>query len=393
MACARVSDLRRDAADEVGYADPQPHPDQPAQAAQGDGLGEELEQDVPPPRPHGFAQADLPRPLRHRDQHDVHDPNAPHDQGDGGDGPQEDRKGPRDLGRGLDQVLLADEGEIVVVAIQEAVALPQGGAGGLHHRRHRGRALRLDQDLGDHLAAPELAAPGQPLQGGGQRDEDLVVGAAEPGSTHRGEDADHAEGDVVEPDEPPDGIPVGEELGGHVRPQDRHGGPGLHMGGGEEVAAGHLEVADGEELRRHALDGDPQIAPPEDHLGVRLEDRGHRRHPGQLRQGPGVGRGQRGGGAGRLGDPAHPQAARRHEDQVGPNPLDLGADRLLSSPADAHQGDHRGHPDDHPQHRQEGTHLVGHQARHRRSKSLQKAHPYLPFVIPADEAGAKSPRR
>ena len=49
-----------------------------------DRFHEELPQDVVAAGADGHPQADLPRPLRHRDEHDVHDPHAAHDQRDGG---------------------------------------------------------------------------------------------------------------------------------------------------------------------------------------------------------------------------------------------------------------------------------------------------------------------
>ena len=63
-----------------------PRPKQDAQRAaeqaQHDRLDEELPQDVMASGADGHAQADLPRPLGDRDQHDVHDAHAADDQRD-----------------------------------------------------------------------------------------------------------------------------------------------------------------------------------------------------------------------------------------------------------------------------------------------------------------------
>ena len=55
---------------------PQPDPEDAPDTGEPDRLDEELRQDVAASRADGFADADLPGPLVHRDQHDVHDPDA-----------------------------------------------------------------------------------------------------------------------------------------------------------------------------------------------------------------------------------------------------------------------------------------------------------------------------
>ena len=60
-------------------------PRTPPTAADHDGLDEELERMSRRARADRLAQADLARPLGHRDQHDVHDPDAADEQRDGRD--------------------------------------------------------------------------------------------------------------------------------------------------------------------------------------------------------------------------------------------------------------------------------------------------------------------
>ena len=59
---------------------PAPMPSASAAKAQDHRLDQELAEDVIGAGAHGHPQADLPRPLGHRDQHDVHDAHAAHDQ-------------------------------------------------------------------------------------------------------------------------------------------------------------------------------------------------------------------------------------------------------------------------------------------------------------------------
>ena len=60
----------------------QQDPQRPAEKAQHDGLDEKLPQDVVRPGPDGHPQADFPRSLGDRNQHDVHDAHAAHRQRD-----------------------------------------------------------------------------------------------------------------------------------------------------------------------------------------------------------------------------------------------------------------------------------------------------------------------
>ena len=72
-------------ADDGGDDEPDDDADQAAEEREGQGLDEELGEDVAAARADGLADADLARPLADRDQHDVHDPDAADDERDRGD--------------------------------------------------------------------------------------------------------------------------------------------------------------------------------------------------------------------------------------------------------------------------------------------------------------------
>ena len=56
-------------------------PDEPAQDREQGRLGQELDEDVPRPRAHGHAQADLDGPLLHGQEHERQDARASDEQG------------------------------------------------------------------------------------------------------------------------------------------------------------------------------------------------------------------------------------------------------------------------------------------------------------------------
>src|SRR6058998_2688000 len=65
-----------DVADGARAAEAEGDADHTADQREGDGLDQELDEDVAPASPHRHPEADLSRPLRHRHEHDVHDPDA-----------------------------------------------------------------------------------------------------------------------------------------------------------------------------------------------------------------------------------------------------------------------------------------------------------------------------
>src|SRR5216683_4870788 len=76
----RLRGPMKENADQEGPAAPKKDAHGPAEKAQHDCFHEELAEDIPRPRAHGHAQADLPRALGDRNQHDVHDADPADDQ-------------------------------------------------------------------------------------------------------------------------------------------------------------------------------------------------------------------------------------------------------------------------------------------------------------------------
>src|SRR6266566_748574 len=81
------------------YGDPDQNPDNRPSSADNERFDQELIHDLPPRRPNGLANPDLPRPFRHRHQHDVHDPDSADHQCDERNDDQHDRQRQRDFPR------------------------------------------------------------------------------------------------------------------------------------------------------------------------------------------------------------------------------------------------------------------------------------------------------
>src|SRR5882672_7776 len=73
----RHSNHRRD---HLRQHNPHGHAERPANQSHGARFNQKLQQYISPPRSQRLADSNLPRPLRHRDQHDVHDDDAAHNQ-------------------------------------------------------------------------------------------------------------------------------------------------------------------------------------------------------------------------------------------------------------------------------------------------------------------------
>ena len=103
---------------------PSATPTSAAEQRQGHRLDQELRQDVAPAGADRHAQADLARPLGHRDQHDVHDADAADDQRDRGDRRQQQRQ---HAGGGL--LRRGDLGQVADARNRRPAAAASGGAG------------------------------------------------------------------------------------------------------------------------------------------------------------------------------------------------------------------------------------------------------------------------
>src|SRR5512138_2834269 len=92
---------------------PQAHPEQPAKTGQHYCLGEKLNDYIGLPGPHGLANADFPRPLRDRHQHDVHHADASHQEADRTEANHDDRHRRCDAVEVLHHLVAGGEPEIV----------------------------------------------------------------------------------------------------------------------------------------------------------------------------------------------------------------------------------------------------------------------------------------
>ena len=124
--CARLRvyhrrDKLREKADRVRKTRAERDADQPAQTRNGSRFDQELQQNVAAFRADGLANADLPRSLRHRHEHDVHDADAAHEQGQPGYRAENDAENRQNLVDAVENVLLAvhmEAGNVVVAAHQ-----------------------------------------------------------------------------------------------------------------------------------------------------------------------------------------------------------------------------------------------------------------------------------
>src|ERR1043165_1978332 len=206
--------------------------DAAAEAGQDDGLDEELQQDVAAPRADGLADADLPRPLRHGDEHDVHDADAADEKGNADDRAHDyGRRGER-FGDHFQNLLLRQHAEIVFLIFLEVVA-----------RAEDLRRLFLDEveiaatahlegkDEAFHVLAP-------PDRGGGaEGDEDDVVAVLPEGTAFLLHHADDGEAVAVDLDRLAEGIGGELELFRDGLPDDADAFPALRVERGEEAAA------------------------------------------------------------------------------------------------------------------------------------------------------------
>ena len=124
----------------------------------------------PPAGAERLADPDFPGPLGDRDQHDVHDADPADHQAHRRDAGEE---GGEDLGGlllGGQNVLRIPDGEVVVGAGADLVLPPENALQVHHPLLDRHAVLHLDRQ------GPEPVGAEDPVLGGLQRDQDLLVG-------------------------------------------------------------------------------------------------------------------------------------------------------------------------------------------------------------------------
>src|ERR1019366_2729592 len=131
------------------YHDPEHYAEQASRFGQEQRLDEKLKQNVVGARAHGLADADLPRPFRHRNQHDVHDHDTADHQRDGGDPDHGVKKRAAKVRPDTQQAVIGLDVEIVVVAGVDVAAGAEDGARLVHRfieSGAAGRGLARDAD-------------------------------------------------------------------------------------------------------------------------------------------------------------------------------------------------------------------------------------------------------
>ena len=164
--------------------------DHASQQAENHGFDQELQQDIPPACPDRLAQADLARALGDRGQHDIHDADPTHSQRDACDAAQEDGQGIGHLGRGAQDVLLADDAEVIRSG-SGVVPRPQHIGDATDHRCDFIRAGNLHADVANYIGASEAILAGQAGLRRRERDNYLVILVEEPAAALAGQHADH----------------------------------------------------------------------------------------------------------------------------------------------------------------------------------------------------------
>ncbi|CAA9439393.1 MAG: hypothetical protein AVDCRST_MAG64-4029 [uncultured Phycisphaerae bacterium] len=241
----------------------------------------------------------------------------------------------------LFRVELGRAGRVGVVQRVRGVGGAAGGPG------RRGRAARA--------AGRDAVLDRRP----GDQD-GLVLVAAEHVGALGGEDADHPQGDVLEPDLAADRALPAEQLADERLADQADLGAAQHVPVGEHLALLDRPLAD-VEVRRGGADDvvGRVVVPAGDQLAVGVDDRGDGpdgRAPLEDRVGVLGGHGDP--AAGPVRHPAAERAARVHGQVVRPE----GGDRLLhlvlDAVADLHHRDHGRDPDDDPERRQHRPHHV-----------------------------------
>ena len=245
----RADDFGEGHAEGVGEGDA----DDAADAGEGDGLDEELQQDLPRTGTDGKADADLAGALGDGDEHDIHDAYAADEQAHAGHGTEQ---GGHHLGAGADDI-----GELEGIEDVEVIFLVGGDFPALAHDGtyvcddlSTGVAgLAGDHDLVNILA---VLAAGEAAQDGGVGGDDVIVQIiAEAALAFHGGDADDFHGHVFDADFLPHGIDAyAEEFFADGLADDADGGGVLHFCLGENAAVSNFPIPDGEVIGGGALD-------------------------------------------------------------------------------------------------------------------------------------------
>ena len=371
--CTSIGHWKRDGED-ARDAQARPDPETAPRHREDERLDEELHQDVERLGPERHAQADLARSLGDAHEHDVHDPDAADQQRDRGDARQQGRHriGPL-LPRARDLAHVAD-GEIVVVARREVVAITEQrrdvllGATDVLGRR------RLDVD--GPLQVVVEASLDLPLVGR-DRDERGVVVVLPARRLPLGDrDAHDREGRARDPHALADRIRVGaEELLHHGLAQHHDLRSGVDVLPGDADARLHRPVADIEVVGRGPGDARGPVRVVADQRLGGAQRRGgglHGRHLGPERLEVVLREGRLRPEAAALS--ARGRRSRQDDEQVRPHRGERLLDLRLRPRPDGHHRDDRADADDDPEGGQERAQLVAQDGPERHAKGLPEVH-------------------
>ena len=172
-------------------------------------LDEEGAQHLPPARAEGLQEADLARPLRHRDEHDVHDPDPRDGQRHRRDAGERRREDPEDLAERLHHGVLRQDRDVLLPVVPVAEHREDPPARPVDVARRAG--LAEDAEDGAPVEHPQVVP---------DRDQDDLVEVEADRDAARDEDARHAELLVAEAEHLAEGRAAREELLRHLRADD-----------------------------------------------------------------------------------------------------------------------------------------------------------------------------
>ena len=209
-----------------------------------------------------------------------------------------------------------------------------------------------------------------------------------------GEDAEHAEGKVLDADHLAHRIGVREEGLGHRRAQQADLLRGEHIPRREVGPVAQHPVAHADVFFVAALDRRVPVLVARHHLGTAAHDRRPLAHGGKLRDGLRVLHGQARGGSrpAAYAAAAAVPAPRRNVNEGRTLALDLLVDRGPRAAAKGDHGDDRGHADDHPEHGEDRPHLVPPHGLEGDAKGIPNGHAMPPPSPRGEGPGALPPR-
>ncbi len=368
------------------------HADEPAHQAEYQGFDEELEADVAWRSAHRLADADLPRPLGHADQHDVHDADAAHDQRHPGHPGQQVSEGGRRRFLGLDDALLGRDGKVRVFQ-RDVVAFRQQKFDLLDGIFDRFPVLDLDIDHPNPVSHhPGKHGRGEFLEhnGDGSVKPCVVIHIAD--QPLFGHDANHGQFGVAHSDHLTNRVCISEKLLGQAVSQHRHFLLLVHLFLFEVTTLFYPHIPHCRKARGRAQDGHilQRDIPRPDRLLSPLLDHYGRNAFNFLRNGKGIVVHQSSSAAGLThGTWAPATETGSDKDQIGSQAGDPLLNGGFGAGADGDHDDHRRHADDDAQHGQQRAHLVAGDAFPGDPDSLPQVH-FIPPKSGSPPAGGGS---